>query len=78
MKIKTYHIRFVLMLGAFILAWVEPSWATGRTEEMPWEEPIEKAVNSLSGNTAKFLAIAAIVMTGLALAFSEGGGGMRR
>lgn len=41
---------------------------------MPWEEPICQVARSLSGPTATAVAIIAIVVSGLMLAFGELGG----
>lgn len=46
--------------------------------DMPWETPLENIMNSVSGPVAKAVGVIAIVVTGLALAFGEGGGGMKK
>jgi type IV secretion system protein VirB2 len=45
---------------------------------MPWEGPLDQIVSSVQGPVAKVVAILAITMTGLALAFGESSGGMRK
>lgn len=45
---------------------------------LPWEGPLEQIMESMSGPVARALGVIAIVVTGLMLAFGEGGGGMRR
>lgn len=45
---------------------------------MPWEGPLQQLLDSLSGPVARTIGVAAIIVTGLGLAFGEGGGGMRR
>ena len=45
---------------------------------MPWEAPLEQILDSLTGPVAKFVGVASIIVTGLAVAFGEGGGGVRR
>jgi type IV secretion system protein VirB2 len=45
---------------------------------MPWEAPLQQILDSLTGPVAKIIAVMAIVVTGLALAFGETSGGLRR
>ena len=45
---------------------------------MPWEEPLEKVLESIQGPVAKIMAVIIIISTGLTLAFGETGGGFRR
>ena len=45
---------------------------------MPWEAPLDQLLTSLSGPVAKAVGVAAIIITGLGIAFGEGGGGMRK
>ena len=45
---------------------------------MPWEQPLQQLLASLTGPVAQVLGTAAIVIVGLSLAFSEGGGLMRK
>lgn len=45
---------------------------------LPWETPLQNLLASLTGPVAQVLGTAAIVFVGLGLAFSEGGGIMRR
>lgn len=46
--------------------------------DMPWQTPLENIMNSVSGPVAKSIGVIAIVVTGLGLAFGEGGGGMKK
>ncbi len=52
--------------------------AGGGGAAMPWEGPIESVLNSLTGPVAQALCILAVVALGFGMAFSEGGGVMRR
>jgi len=52
--------------------------AGGGGTAMPWEGPIESVLNSLTGPVAQALCILAVVALGFGMAFSEGGGVMRR
>jgi type IV secretory pathway VirB2 component (pilin) len=45
---------------------------------MPWEEPLQKVLDSVQGPVAKIVAVIIIITTGLTLAFGETGGGFRR
>lgn len=52
--------------------------AGGAGGALPWETPLQNLLASLTGPVAQVLGTAAIVFVGLGLAFSEGGGIMRR
>lgn len=45
---------------------------------MPWEGPLTLILNSLTGPVVRIAGVVAIVMFGIALAFSENGGIMRK
>jgi type IV secretion system protein TrbC len=51
-------------------------YATGTG--LPWESPLEKILNSLTGPVAKVLGVIAIVIAGFGIAFGEAGSGMRK
>lgn len=53
-----------------------PAYASGSS--MPWEEPLEKILESIEGPVAKIVAVIIIIATGLALAFGDTSGGFRR
>lgn len=61
---------------ALCLAWCIPAWAS--STGLPWESPLQKILDSLSGPVAKILGVIAIVLTGLGIAFGEAGSGMRK
>ena len=69
--VKYFGIPIFLLLIA-----TDPAFASG--SGMPWEGPLEQILDSLSGPVARTIGVAAIIVTGLGLAFGEGGGGMRR
>ena len=56
---------------------VEAATSGGGGSPMPWEGPLNQVLASFTGPVAKALCILAIVVTGFAFAFSDGGG-MRR
>lgn len=45
---------------------------------MPWEEPLQKVLESVQGPVAKIVAVMIIIVTGLTLAFGETAGGFRK
>ena len=44
----------------------------------PWEAPLQSFLNSLTGPVAQIGGVAAVVIAGLGIAFSEGGSGLRK
>ena len=67
--------RIGLALG-FALAVAASAQAAG--SGMPWEEPLQKVLESVQGPVAKIVAVIIIIVTGLTLAFGETAGGFRR
>jgi type IV secretion system protein VirB2 len=65
--------RLVLAAG---LAAAGPALAAGSS--MPWEEPLQRILESIEGPVAKIVAVIIIITTGLALAFGDTSGGFRR
>lgn len=65
-----------LMLTGIVLAVSLPAHAAG--SGMPWEGPLTQVLASIEGPVARILATIVIILTGLALAFGESGGGMRK
>ncbi len=45
---------------------------------MPWEGPMQKIMDSISGPVAKILGVIVIVLAGLGIAFGEAGSGVRK
>jgi type IV secretion system protein VirB2 len=45
---------------------------------MPWEGPLERLLQSLTGPVAKAVGVFAIIGLGFGIAFSDGGGGLRK
>jgi type IV secretion system protein VirB2 len=68
-------LSFWMLLGFTHVA--RAAAGAGGGEAMPWEGPLNKVLASFTGPVAKALCILAIVVTGFAFAFSDGGG-MRR
>lgn len=53
-----------------------PAFAGG--SGMPWEGPLQKIADSITGPVAKVAGIIAVALAGLGFAFAEGGGFMRK
>jgi type IV secretion system protein TrbC len=62
--------------GAVGLAIAATAQAAG--SGMPWEQPLQKVLDSVQGPVAKIVAVIIIIVTGLTLAFGETSGGFRR
>ena len=72
--------RKVLLHTLFVLALVVllPALSHASGSGLPWEGPLQRILDSISGPVAKVAGVLAIVLTGLGLAFGEGGGLMRK
>ena len=69
--------KFALAAAASFLAMTSaPALAAG--SNMPWEQPLQKILQSVEGPVAKILAVIIIIVTGLTLAFGDTSGGFRR
>ncbi len=68
--------RRVLAAGAALVLLVGTAHAAG--SGMPWEGPLDQILQSIEGPVARIAAVIVIIMTGLALAFGESSGGMRK
>jgi type IV secretion system protein VirB2 len=62
--------------GFWMLAFMPSLYAA--TTGLPWEGPLQKILDSLTGPVAKVLGVVCIVIAGFGIAFGEAGGGMRR
>jgi type IV secretion system protein VirB2 len=69
--------RYLLPL-AILTAAVATAPAQAAGSGMPWEEPLQKVLESVQGPVAKIVAVIIIITTGLTLAFGETAGGFRR
>jgi type IV secretion system protein VirB2 len=58
--------------AAYVVVTTAPA-AFAASAGMPWESPLQKLVQSLTGPVAKAIGIAAIVIAALGMAISEGG-----
>lgn len=73
---RTGEIGTRTMTGLAALVVSSAAYAAG--SGMPWEQPLEKVLESVEGPVAKIVAVIIIITTGLTLAFGETAGGFRR
>jgi type IV secretion system protein VirB2 len=66
--------KLFLTAGLLMIANVAFATSTG----MPWETPLNQLLDSLTGPVSRVLGAAAIIGLGIGIAFSEGGGMMRK
>ena len=66
------------LISSFWLFALSCGAAQAASTGMPWETPLQNFLDSLTGPVAKIAGVAAVVITGLGIAFSEGGSGMRK
>ena len=71
---KSRSLRLVGALPFLLLAGQAFAAATGA----PWEAPLQAFLNSLTGPVAQIAGVAAVLVCGLGIAFSEGGTGLRK
>ena len=74
---KGAAMRIAGLSAIAILASGAAHAATGGSG-MPWEGPLEQIVDSITGPVARAAAVIAIVIAGVTIIFSEGGGGVRK
>ena len=76
---QTPDRRSTFLVGAALgLALTIASNAQAAGSGMPWEEPLQKVLESVQGPVAKIVAVIIIIVTGLTLAFGDTSGGGRR
>lgn len=66
---------------AFVLAATSPAFASAPSaggSGMPWEKPLDTILQSLQGPVARFFILAAIIVTGILMAFGEHGSGFKK
>lgn len=66
----------VALLAVAALAVAAPAYGAG--SGMPWEAPLQQITDSITGPVARAAAVIAIVIAGVTIIFSEGGGGVRK
>jgi len=75
---KKSYVGEVLFLTVVAMLCLIPGSAFAGGTGMPWEGPLTTILESITGPVAKIAGVIAICITGLALAFGEGGGLMRK
>lgn len=73
-----YHSRLAAGATAFAVNLLVASNAHAAGSSMPWEQPLEKILQSVEGPVSKIMAVIIIIVTGLTLAFGDSSGGFRR
>lgn len=74
LSVKPYlHIATA---AALLLVVALPAQAAG--SNMPWEAPLQSVLESIQGPVARIIAVIVIISTGLALAFGDTSGGIRK
>jgi len=69
-------VTYATALASVTLLTAAPAHASGSS--MPWEEPLQKILESIEGPVAKIVAVIIIIATGLALAFGDTSVGFRK
>ena len=77
-KPRPIHCAVALRGGLFLSGSALATKAYAAGSGMPWEQPLEKVLESVQGPVAKIVAVIIIITTGLTLAFGETAGGFRR
>ncbi len=72
---RVSRLRSLAFAGMALLL-AAPAHAAG--SGMPWEDPLQRILDSVQGPVAKIVAVIIIITTGLTLAFGETSGGFRR
>jgi type IV secretion system protein TrbC len=67
-----------IVLLCLVTVLLVPFVASAAGSGMPWEDWLDKILNSITGPVAKAIGVIAIVGCGLGMAFSEGGSSMRK
>ena len=73
---KTRHKKVRIFFVIMFISLMSNVYAQGGG--LPWEDPLEKILESLTGPVAKALGVIAIVIAGFGIAFGEAGNGMRK
>jgi len=71
-------LQFWRMAPLAAAALVVATHAKAAGSSMPWEEPLQKILESIEGPVAKIIAVIIIIVTGLTLAFGDTSGGSRK
>ena len=75
---KSLFPRGRRLLAGTAVALLAGAQAHAAGSGMPWEEPLQKVLESVQGPVAKIIAVIIIISTGLTLAFGDTAGGFRK
>ncbi|RWM24689.1 TrbC/VirB2 family protein [Mesorhizobium sp.] len=75
---KLSHQYLVTAATTLIVSVMVVPAANAAGSSMPWEQPLEKILQSIEGPVSKIIAVIIIIVTGLTLAFGDTSGGFRR
>jgi len=70
--------QHLLRLATMVIVLSATANCFAASSGMPWEGPLQMVLDSITGPVAKVFGVLAIVMVGLAMAYSEGGGMMKK
>lgn len=70
--------RWLQFISTSCLLMVASAHVYASQTGLPWEGPLQKIANSITGPVAKIVGVLAIVLAGFGIAFGEAGSGMRR
>lgn len=68
----------LFILTATLLVIADPALASGGSSSMPWDDKLSAVADSITGPVAKAIGVIVIALTGLGVAFSEGGSWVRK
>lgn len=79
MKLIQRLLAKISFWSLFAYVSIDTAFATAtNAQAMPWEGPLQKIMESISGPVAKIIGVIVIVIAGLGIAFGESGSGVRR
>jgi len=76
LRAENAKVPKIVAIALVLAALAAPAYAAG--SGMPWEGPLQQIVDSITGPVARAAAVIAIVIAGITIIFSEGGGGVRK
>lgn len=74
-RLKHAYCRLAVLLVMAVIPFAD---ALAASTGMPWEDPLQQILDSITGPVAKVFGVLAIVATGFGFAFSDGGTVARR
>lgn len=75
---KLSHEHLATAATTLVISLMVAPAANAAGSSMPWEQPLEKILQSIEGPVSKIIAVIIIIVTGLTLAFGDTSGGFRR